>query len=76
MGHLLPVLTIRTAKYIHKENSDTGLPCPLGCGGTIIKRKTSGENIFMAAATTPSAALLPGMKLSMNPVLNAVPPTC
>ncbi|HQE64873.1 MAG TPA: type I DNA topoisomerase [Candidatus Saccharicenans sp.] len=40
-------------KYIHKENSDTGLPCPLGCGGTIIKRKTKRGKYFYGCSHYP-----------------------
>jgi len=40
-------------KYIHKENSDTGLPCPLGCGGTIIKRKTRRGKYFYGCSHYP-----------------------
>jgi len=40
-------------KYIHKENSDTGLPCPLGCGGTIIRRKTRRGKYFYGCSHYP-----------------------
>ncbi|HNT01461.1 MAG TPA: topoisomerase DNA-binding C4 zinc finger domain-containing protein, partial [Candidatus Saccharicenans sp.] len=40
-------------KYIHKENSDTGLPCPLGCGGTIIRRKTKRGKYFYGCSHYP-----------------------
>lgn len=40
-------------KYIHKEKTDTGLPCPLGCGGTIIKRKTKRGKYFYGCSNFP-----------------------
>ncbi len=40
-------------KYIHKENSDTGLPCPLGCGGTIVRRKTRRGKYFYGCSHYP-----------------------
>jgi DNA topoisomerase-1 len=40
-------------KYIHKENSETGVPCPLGCGGTIIKRKTRRGKYFYGCSNYP-----------------------
>lgn len=40
-------------KYIHKENSDTGIPCPLGCGGTIVKRKTRKGKYFYGCSNYP-----------------------
>ncbi|MDD8020683.1 MAG: type I DNA topoisomerase [Acidobacteriota bacterium] len=40
-------------KYIHKENSSTGLPCPLGCGGTIIRKKTRRGKYFYGCSGYP-----------------------
>jgi DNA topoisomerase-1 len=40
-------------KYIHKEKTDTGIPCPLGCGGTIIKRKTKRGKYFYGCSNFP-----------------------
>ncbi len=40
-------------KYIKKESEDTGIPCPKGCGGTIIKRKTRRGKIFFGCSKFP-----------------------
>ncbi|MGQ9800334.1 MAG: type I DNA topoisomerase [Candidatus Saccharicenans sp.] len=40
--------------YIQKkEKIDTGLPCPLGCGGTIIKRQTRRGKYFYGCSHYP-----------------------
>ncbi|MDD8030475.1 MAG: type I DNA topoisomerase [Acidobacteriota bacterium] len=39
--------------YIHKETADTGVSCPLGCGGTIIKRKTKKGKYFYGCSHYP-----------------------
>ena len=39
--------------YIKKEKTDTGLSCPQGCGGTIVKRKTRKGKVFFGCSTFP-----------------------
>jgi DNA topoisomerase-1 len=40
-------------KYIKKENADTGIDCPLGCGGKILRRKTRRGKIFFGCGNYP-----------------------
>lgn len=40
-------------KYIKKERKDTGIPCPKGCGGTIVRRKTRKGKIFFGCSEFP-----------------------
>jgi len=40
-------------KYIKKEKKDTGISCPLNCGGTLVRRKTRREKIFYGCSTFP-----------------------
>ena len=40
-------------KYIKKEKKDTGIPCPLECGGTLIRRKTRKGRIFYGCSEFP-----------------------
>lgn len=40
-------------KYVKKEQTDTGIACPSGCGGTIIKRKTRRGKIFFGCSHFP-----------------------
>lgn len=40
-------------KYIKKEKKDTGIPCPLGCGGTIVRRMTKKGKIFYGCSSFP-----------------------
>lgn len=40
-------------KYIKKEKKDTGIRCPLGCGGTIMKKKTRKWKIFYGCSSYP-----------------------
>jgi len=63
MGHLLPALTIHTANIFIRKILTPACPVHWAVAGQLSEEKPGGENIFMAAATTPSAALLPGMKL-------------
>jgi len=39
--------------YIKKEKTDTGLSCPQGCGGTIVKRKTRKGKVFFGCSFFP-----------------------
>lgn len=39
--------------YIKKERKDTGIPCPKGCGGTIVRRKTRKGRIFFGCSEFP-----------------------
>ncbi len=40
-------------KYIKKEKKDTGIPCPLECEGTLIRRKTRKGKIFYGCSEFP-----------------------
>jgi len=40
-------------KYIKKEHVDTGISCPLGCGGTILRRKTRRGRYFYGCSLYP-----------------------
>ncbi|UCE21636.1 MAG: type I DNA topoisomerase [Candidatus Aminicenantes bacterium] len=40
-------------KYVKKEKKDTGIPCPQGCGGTIVRRKTRKGKIFFGCSKYP-----------------------
>jgi len=39
--------------YIKKERKDTGIACPLNCGGTIVRRKTKKGKIFYGCSNYP-----------------------
>lgn len=40
-------------KYVKKEKKDTGIPCPKGCGGTIVRLKTRKGKIFFGCSKYP-----------------------
>jgi len=40
-------------KYIKKENAETGIVCPLGCGGKVLRRKTRRGKIFFGCSNYP-----------------------
>jgi len=40
-------------KYIKKGKKDTGISCPLGCGGTILRKKTRKGKIFFGCSNYP-----------------------
>jgi len=40
-------------KYIKKERFDTGIACPLACGGTILRRKTRRGRYFYGCSLYP-----------------------
>jgi DNA topoisomerase-1 len=40
-------------KYIKKEKKDTGIPCPLECEGTLIRRKTRKGRFFYGCSEFP-----------------------
>ncbi len=40
-------------KYIKKEQIDTGIACPLACGGTILRRKTRRGRFFYGCSLYP-----------------------
>jgi DNA topoisomerase-1 len=40
-------------EYIKKENSDTGVACPLGCGGKVMRRKTRRGKFFYGCSRYP-----------------------
>ncbi|MDH4197304.1 MAG: type I DNA topoisomerase [Candidatus Aminicenantes bacterium] len=40
-------------KYIKKERQDTGIACPLECGGTLLRRKTKRGKFFYGCSSYP-----------------------
>jgi DNA topoisomerase-1 len=40
-------------KYIKKEKKDTGILCPLDCGGTLVRRKTRKGKFFYGCSNFP-----------------------
>ncbi len=40
-------------KYIKKENAETGIDCPLGCGGKLLRRKTRRGKLFFGCGNYP-----------------------
>ncbi len=40
-------------KYIKKETQDTGIVCPTGCGGTLLKKKTKRGKFFHGCSNFP-----------------------
>jgi DNA topoisomerase-1 len=40
-------------KFIKKEKKDTGILCPLECGGTLVRRKTRKGRVFYGCSTFP-----------------------
>jgi DNA topoisomerase-1 len=40
-------------KYVKKETHDTGIACPAGCGGTIVRKKTKRGKIFYGCSRFP-----------------------
>jgi len=40
-------------RFIKKEQTDTGIACPNGCGGTILKRKTRRGRFFYGCSRFP-----------------------
>lgn len=41
-------------KYIKKERQDTGIACPLECGGTLLRRKTKRGKFFYGCSNYPN----------------------
>ena len=39
--------------YVKRENSDTGVACPLGCGGKVMRRKTRRGKFFYGCSRYP-----------------------
>jgi len=52
-GRFIACSNYPECKYVHKENSETGIACPLGCGGTIIKRRTRKGKYFYGCSNYP-----------------------
>jgi DNA topoisomerase-1 len=42
-----------TCKYIKKENAETGIDCPLACGGKLLRRKTRRGKLFFGCGNYP-----------------------
>jgi DNA topoisomerase I len=58
-------------KYIRKENKDTGIACPLGCGGTVLRRKTRRGKIFFGCGNYPKCTFA-----SWDEIVNRSCPLC
>jgi len=41
-------------KYIKKEKQDTGISCPTGCGGTLLRKKTKKGKFFYGCSHYPN----------------------
>jgi DNA topoisomerase-1 len=55
--------------YVKKERVDTGIPCPTGCGGTILQRKTRRGRGFFGCSLYPKC----GFATWEEPVAQACP---
>jgi len=40
-------------KYVKKEKRDTGIPCPRGCGGTLVRKRTKRGKAFTGCSRYP-----------------------
>ncbi len=52
-GRFIACSSYPKCDYIHKESYDTGISCPLGCGGTIVRRKTRKGKYFYGCSRYP-----------------------
>ena len=52
-GSFIACSNYPSCKYIKKEKKDTGIPCPLKCGGTIVRKKTRKGRIFYGCSSYP-----------------------
>ena len=52
-GQFIACSNYPDCKYIKKEKRDTGIPCPKGCGGNIIARKTKKGRTFYGCSNYP-----------------------
>jgi DNA topoisomerase-1 len=58
-------------KYIKKENAETGIACPLGCGGKVLRRKTRRGKLFFGCGNYPKCAFA-----SWDELVNSPCPQC
>ncbi|MGC8746402.1 MAG: type I DNA topoisomerase [Candidatus Saccharicenans sp.] len=58
-------------KYIQKDELNTGIPCPNGCGGTIIRKKTRRGKYFYGCSNYPKCKFA-----SWDEVINQICPKC
>jgi DNA topoisomerase-1 len=52
-GSFIACSSYPKCKYIQKDNLDTGIACPEGCGGTIVRRKTRRGKYFFGCSLYP-----------------------
>ena len=52
-GFFIACSNYPACKYIKKDQLDTGIACPLNCGGTIIRRKTKRGRYFYGCSSFP-----------------------
>ena len=53
-GAFIACSSYPACKYIKKEQVDTGIPCPNGCGGTILRRRTKRGRYFYGCSLYPN----------------------
>jgi len=58
-------------KYIKKENVETGIECPLGCGGKVVRRKTRRGKLFFGCGNYPKCTFA-----SWDELVNRPCPQC
>jgi DNA topoisomerase-1 len=54
-------------KYIKKEQTDTGIACPMGCGGKVLKRKTRRGRFFYGCSHFPKCRFATWDEPKMTP---------
>ena len=52
-GSFIACSSYPNCKYIQKDNVDTGIACPEGCGGTLVRRKTRRGKYFFGCSLYP-----------------------
>ncbi|MFQ6084114.1 MAG: type I DNA topoisomerase [Candidatus Aminicenantia bacterium] len=52
-GQFIACSNYPRCKYTKKESQDTGIPCPKGCGGNIVERKSKKGRIFYGCSKYP-----------------------
>jgi len=54
-------------KFIKKENAETGIACPLGCGGKVLRRKTRRGKFFFGCGNYPKCTFASWDELVSRP---------
>ena len=52
-GSFIACSSYPACKYIQKDKVDTGIACPEGCGGTLVRRKTRRGKYFFGCSLYP-----------------------